>query len=146
MTPFQLAKAECDNCDSAGNCTGIGIRDDLSLYRFRSEGKCWIVPDADGRITRCRHFEEIVIPTAQNRARAAVTPAQKNDAAKLIEGVRAYEVAVTLPPTTKYAKCRGCQKDVIAPKRLCQLCAKRRTLRSKRQYWSKTRKNGQSKA
>jgi hypothetical protein len=25
MTPLQVAKAECANCDSAGNCAGIGI-------------------------------------------------------------------------------------------------------------------------
>jgi hypothetical protein len=31
---------------------------------------------------------------------------------------------------------------VIAPKRLCEQCAKKRVLQSKRQYWSKTRKSG----
>ena len=29
MTALQVAKEECANCDSAGNCAGIGIRDDL---------------------------------------------------------------------------------------------------------------------
>ena len=75
MTALQVAKEECANCDSAGNCAGIGIRDDLSLYRFRSEGKCWLAPDAEGTIGRCPHFEECVAPLAQSRARAAVTPA-----------------------------------------------------------------------
>ena len=142
MTALQLAKAECDNCDSAGNCGGIGIRDDLSLYRFRSEGKCWLAPDAEGKIGRCTHFEECIAPLAQSRMRAAVTQEQKCAAAKLAEGVRAYELAVMSPPTAKYAKCRGCQRDVTAPKRLCAQCATNRTLKSKRQYWSKTRKNG----
>jgi hypothetical protein len=142
MTPLQAAKAECDNCDGAGNCAGLGIRDDLSPYRLRSESKCWLASDADGRIRRCEHFEGIVVPTVQSRVRAAVTQEQKHAAAKLAEGVHAYEMAVMPTPTAKHAKCKGCQRDVIAPKRLCEQCAKNRTLKSKRQYWSKTRKNG----
>jgi hypothetical protein len=146
MTPLQAAKAECDNCDSASNCSGTGIRIEpnghIKLYRFREEGGCWLVPDAGGNIKRCQHFEGILIPTAKNRARAAVTQEQKHAAAKLTQAVHAYEIAVMPVQTAKYAKCRGCQRDVIAPKRLCEQCAKNRTLKSKRQYWSKTRKNG----
>ena len=144
MTALQVAKEECANCDSAGNCAGIGIRNDLSLYRFRSEGKCWLAPDAEGKIGRCTHFEECITPLAHSRTRAAVTQEEKRAAAKLAEGVHAYEMAVMSVPTAKYAKCKGCQRDVIAPKRLCEQCAKNRTLKSKRQYWSKTRKNGAS--
>jgi len=142
MTPLQTAKAECDNCDSAGDCGGIGIRDDLSLYRFRSERKCWLIPDTDGRIGRCDHFEEIVIPTSQSRTRAGITHDQKHAAAKLADGVHAYEMGVMPVRTAKHAKCKGCQRDVIAPKRLCGQCANSRTLKSKRQYWSKTRRTG----
>jgi hypothetical protein len=146
MTPLQAAKAECDNCDSVGNCSGIGIRtepnSDIQLYRFRDEGRCWLVPDAGGKIACCPHFEECIAPLAKSRARAAVTQEQKSAAAKLGEGVLAYEMAVMPVPTSRYAKCRGCRRDVIAPKRLCEQCAKNRTLKSKRQYWSKTRKSG----
>ena len=141
MTPLQLAKEECANCDNAGNCAGIGIRDDLSLYRFRSEGKCRLAPDVEGKIGRCPHFEECIAPMAQSRARDAVTPAPKKAAARLAHGVHAYEMAVMPVPTAKHAKCKGCQKDVIAPKRLCGQCSRSSTLKSKRQYWSKTRKN-----
>ena len=35
MTALQVAKVECANCDSAGNCAGVGIADDLSCYTFR---------------------------------------------------------------------------------------------------------------
>jgi hypothetical protein len=146
MTALQAAKLECDNCDSVGNCSGMGIRiepnGDIKLYRFRDEGKCWLVPGTGGKIKRCEHFEGIVIPTAESLARAAVTQEQKHAAATLTEGVHAYEMAVMPVPTAKHAKCKGCQRDVIAPKRLCEQCAKNRTLKSKRQYWSKTRKNG----
>jgi hypothetical protein len=145
MTALQVARAECANCDSAGNCAGVGIRDDVSLYRFRREGeKCWLAPGPDGAIARCPYFEECVAPLAKARARNAATQEQKHATARLAEGVRAYEAAVVPVPTVKYAKCKGsgCQRDVIAPKRLCEQCAKKRTLRSKRQYWSKTRKNG----
>jgi hypothetical protein len=35
MTGLQVAKARCANCDSAGNCAGVGIADDLNCYMFR---------------------------------------------------------------------------------------------------------------
>jgi hypothetical protein len=142
VTALQAAKAECDNCDSAANCGGIGIGDDLSLYRFRSEGKCWFSPDAKGKITRCTHFEECIAPLAQSRMRAAITHEQKQAAAKLAKGVRAYEMAVMPVPTAKHAKCKGCQQNVIAPRRFCPNCAKRRKLQSNNR--SRMRKNGPS--
>jgi Rubredoxin-like zinc ribbon domain (DUF35_N) len=134
VTPFQIAKAECANCDSAGNCLGIGIRDDLSLYQFRTEGKCWLAADADGRIGRCPYFEVCVAPLAQSRARAAVTQEQKRAAARLAEGVCAYEMAVMPVPTVKYAKCKSCQRTVHPPQRLCEQCASASILSSKRQH------------
>jgi len=143
MTPLQVAKSECANCDSAGKCAGIGVANDGNLYRFRREGrKCWLAPELDGAIARCRYFEECVAPLAKARARNAATQEQRNAAARLAEGVQAYEAQVLPVPTAKYAKCKGCQRDVIAPKRLCEQCAKKRVLQSKRQYWSKTRKSG----
>ena len=142
MTPLQVAKAECANCDSAGNCAGIGIGDNLGCYMFRRPGKCWLASDEEGNIKRCPYFEECIAPLAKARARNAATQEQKGAAARLVKGVRAYEAAVLPVPTAKYAKCKGCQRDVIAPKRLCEQCAKKRTLQSKRQYWSKTRKSG----
>jgi hypothetical protein len=146
VTSLQAAKAECDNCDSAGNCSGIGIRiephGDIKLFRFREEGRCWLVPDAGGNIKRCEHFGGIVIPTAANRTRAAVTQEQKHAAAKLAEGVHAYEMAVMPVQTVKYAKCKGCRQSVIAPKRFCPNCAKQRKLQSNSR--SRMRKNGAS--
>jgi hypothetical protein len=142
MTPLQVAKAECANCDSAGNCAGIGIADNLSCYMFRTPGKCWLAPDKEGKIKRCKYFEECVALLAKARARETTTLEQKRAAERLAEGVRAYEAAVMPVPAAKFAKCQGCRRDVIAPKRLCERCAEKRTLRSKRQYWSKTRKNG----
>jgi hypothetical protein len=146
MTPLQVAKAECANCDSAGNCAGIGIADDLSLYRFRQPGKCWLAPDElapdeQGKITRCQYFEECVAPLAKKRAQAAVTQEQRRAAASLAAGVHRYEVAVMPIPTIKYAKCKSCHRRVHAPKRLCGQCARNSTLKSKRRWWSRTRKN-----
>src|SRR5205085_676374 len=82
------------------------------------------------------------IPTAENLARAAVTQEQKHAAAKLAKGVRAYQMAVMPVPTAKYAKCKGCRQNVIAPKRFCPNCAKRRKLQSNNR--SRMRKNGVS--
>ena len=146
MTPLQVAKAECANCDSAGNCSGIGIANDLSCYMFRRPGKCWLAPDEHGQIKRCRYFEECVAPLAKKRAQAASAQEQSKVAARLAEGVHAYEAAVMPVPTVKFGKCKRCQRTVHPPKRLCEPCAKNSTLKSKRQYWAKTRKNGASQA
>jgi hypothetical protein len=147
MTALQVAKQECANCDSAGNCAGIGIRDDGSLYRFRREReKCWLAPGPDGAIARCPYFEQCVAPLAKAREREAKTQEQKRAAERLVKGVHAYEMAVMSVPTAKYAKCKGCNRRVYPPKRLCGKCARSNTLRSKRQWWSETRKNGASEA
>jgi hypothetical protein len=146
MTALQVAKEECANCDSAGNCTGVGTVDDLSCYMFRQPGKCWLATDDDGKIKRCQYFEECVAPLAKKRAHAAVTHDQRRATASIAEGVHAYEMAVMPVPTVKFAKCKSCHRRVHAPKRLCERCARNSTLKSKRVWWSRTRKNGGSEA
>jgi len=143
MTALQVAKAECANCDSAGNCAGIGIADDLSCYMFRQPGKCYL---AEQPIKRCVYFEQCVAPLAKKRAQAASSQKQQRAAASLAEGVHAYESAVMPGPTVRYAKCKSCHRRVHVPKRLCEKCAKNNTLKSKRQWWSRTRKNEASEA
>jgi hypothetical protein len=143
MTPLKAAKQECANCDSAGNCAGVGIADDGRLFEFRSPGRCYL---AENPWQRCAYFEQCVAPLAQTRLRAGVTQEQRNNANKLAEGVHAYEMAVMPAPTVKYAKCKRCQRQVHPPKRLCAQCAKNRTLKAKRQWWAKTRKNNASEA
>ena len=89
MTALQVAKQECANCDSAGNCAGVGIRDDGSLYRFRREReKCWLAPGPDGAIARCPYFEECVAPAANERLRNAATAEQRIRAKSFADGVR----------------------------------------------------------
>jgi hypothetical protein len=141
MTALQVAKTECSNCDSAGNCAGVGIADDLSSYMFRKPGKCYL---AEQPIRRCVYFEQCVAPLAKKRAQAAVTHEQRRAAAGLAAGVHAYELAVMPVPTVKYGKCKNCHRRVNAPKRLCEKCARNNVLKSKRQWWSSTRKNGAS--
>ena len=142
MTALQAAKAECANCDGAGKCAAVSIADDLSCYMFRTPGRCWLALDDQGQIKRCQYFEQCVAPLAKKRAQAACTQEQRRAAASLAEGVHAYEIAVMAVPTVKYAKCKGCHRRVSAPKRLCRQCARNSTLRSKREWWVKTRKNG----
>jgi hypothetical protein len=142
MTPLQVAKAECANCDNAGKCAGIGIADNLKPYRFRKPGRCWLALDEQGKIERCQYFEECVASLAKVRAQAAMTHEQRRAAASLAEGVHAYEMAVMSVPTAKWAKCKKCHRRVSAPKRLCGQCARNSTLKAKRLWWSKTRKNG----
>ena len=143
MTAIQIAKAECANCDSVGNCSGVGIADDLSCYIFRQPGKCYL---GEHPIKRCAYFEQCVAPLAKKRAQAASTHEQQRAAASLAEGVHAYEMTVMSVPTVKYAKCKSCHRRVSAPKRLCEQCARNSTLKSKRQWWVKTRTNGASEA
>jgi hypothetical protein len=137
MTPFQAAKQECANCDSVGNCAGIGIRDDLSCYMFREPGKCYL---AEQPVKRCIYFEQCLAPLAQARLREANTLERKHAAQRLAEGARAYEKATDPDTAAKYAKCQDCQRNVITPKRLCPSCAKRRKLQSNNR--SRMRKNG----
>jgi hypothetical protein len=143
MTALQVAKAECANCDSAGQCAGVGVGDDLSSYMFRQPGECYLT---ERPIRRCVYFEQCVVPLVKKRAQAAVTHEQRRAAARLAGGVHAYELAVMPVPITKYGKCKTCHRRVNAPKRLCEKCATNRTLKSKRQWWSRTRKNGASEA
>jgi hypothetical protein len=143
MTPLQVARAECANCDSTGNCSGVGIADHLSCYMFRQPGKCYL---AEQPVKRCAYFEQFVAPLAKKRAQAGSSQEQERAAASLAEGVRAYEMAVMPVPTVKYAKCKSCHRRVSAPKRLCRRCARNSTLKSKRRWWSETRKNGASEA
>jgi hypothetical protein len=150
MTALQAAKAECANCDSAGNCAGIGIRltgNNFINYIFRDLGRCWLAPDSSGKIRPCKYFEEYVAPLpgrmlADKELRQPRWTARRKYAERLAEGVRAYEMAVMAAPTLKYAKCKRCQRQVHPPKRLCAQCAKNSTLKAKRQWWSKTRKMG----
>jgi hypothetical protein len=141
MTPVQVAKTECANCDSAGDCSGVGIADDLSCYMFRQPGKCYL---GEQPVKRCLYFEQCVAPLAKKRAQAASTKEQQRAAASLAAGVHAYETAVMSVPTAKHAKCKSCHRRVRAPKRLCERCARNSTLRSKRLWWSRTRKKGVS--
>ena len=142
MTALQVAKVECANCDSVGNCAGIGIADNLKPYRFRKPGRCWLALDEQGNIERCQYFEECVASLAKVRAQTAMTQEQRRAAASLAEGVHAYEIAVISVPTAKYAKCKSCHRRVHPPKRLCERCVRNSTLKSKRVWWSRTRKNG----
>jgi hypothetical protein len=139
VTALQVAKAECANCDGAGNCSGVGIADDLSCYMFRQPWKCYL---AEQPIKQCAYFEQCVAPAANARLRNAATAEQRTRAKSFGDGVREYEMAVMPVPTVKYAKCKSCHRRVHAPKRLCGHCARNRTLTAKRQWWSRTRKNG----
>jgi hypothetical protein len=141
VTALQAAKAECANCDGAGNCSGVGIADDLGCYVFRSSGKCWLSPDEQGQITRCQYFEECVAPLPGRMLADSTLPqARRKYAEQLAKGVHSYEMAVMPVPTVKYAKCKDCQQNVIAPKRVCPRCAKRRKLQSNNR--SRMRKYG----
>ena len=112
MTALQVAKAECANCDGAGNCSGVGIADDLSCYMFRQPGKCYL---AEQPIKQC------VAPAANARLRNAATAEQRIRAKSFAEGVREYEMAVLPAPVSAKFRCAsaGCRRTVLRPARFC---------------------------
>jgi hypothetical protein len=118
MTPLQVAKEECANCDSAGNCAGIGIADDLSLYRFRPPGKCYL---AEEPIKPCPYFEQCLAPLAQARLRNAATVEQRPNAMRLAGGVRDYELRLRVKPVSAKFHCAsdGCRRTVLRPAKFC---------------------------
>lgn len=118
MTALQVAKAECANCDSAGNCAGVGIADGPSCYMFRRPGKCYL---AEQPIRRCRYFEQYVAPIPRARVREATTKEQRSGAAGLADGVSEYELAVMGAPVSARFRCasNGCHRTVRRPARYC---------------------------
>jgi hypothetical protein len=118
VTALQVAKAECANCDSVGNCAGVGIADGLSCYMFRRPGKCYL---AEQPIRRCRYFEQYVAPTARVRLREATTKEQRCAAASVADGVSEYELAVMAVPVSAKFRCAssGCRRTVRRPARYC---------------------------
>lgn len=119
MTVLQVAKAECANCDGAGNCSGVGIADDLSCYMFRQPGKCYL---AEQPIKQCAYFEQCVAPAANARLRNAATAEQRTRAKSFGDGVREYEMAVLPAPVSAKFRCAsaGCRRTVLRPARFCR--------------------------
>jgi hypothetical protein len=126
MTSLQVAKAECANCDSAGNCSGVGIADNLSSYMFRQPGKCYL---AEQSIRRCTYFEQCVVPLAKARLREATTQELKRAASSLADGVSEYELAVMAVPVSAKFRCasNGCRRTVRRPARYCSKHAQNRS-------------------
>jgi hypothetical protein len=118
MTALQVAKAECANCDSAGNCAGVDIADDLSSYVFREPGICYL---AEKPIKRCAYFEQCVAPLAKARLREATTQELKHAASNLADGVSEYELAVMAVPVSAKFRCasNGCRRTVRRPAKYC---------------------------
>ena len=118
MTALQVAKAACANCDSAGNCAGVGIADDLSSYVFRQPGTCYL---AEKPIKQCAYFEQCVAPLAKARLREATTQELKHAASSLADGVSEYELAVMAVPVSAKFRCasNGCRRTVRRPARYC---------------------------
>ena len=127
MTPLQVAKAECANCDAAGNCQGIGIRDDLSLYLFRQPGRCYL---ADKPIRRCAYFEETLIPLPERMEKG---DARQNKRIKdYQQSVFDYKRQLAISQNGFYRKCRDCGERISRSRIFCSDCARKRTLFSKR--------------
>jgi hypothetical protein len=127
MTPPQAAKEHCANYQANGTCLGIAFRDDLTMYRFRTEGLPCLLCEGQ----RCSYFEEIVVPRRMSRETVeAKARADRKDAA-----VKTYLNSHNLISSKTSAKkmCRECRKvHVEGQKRLCAKCAQRRTRTSYR--------------
>lgn len=110
MTPLQIAIEHCANY-RGGRCTGMGINDDGSLFRFRSEGKCEIgIPGV-----RCSYFEECVAPFRPDDLKVRA----EHEAA-----VREYRRAANVPkPNQNVRVCPVCNKrELEYRKKRCYAC------------------------
>jgi len=120
--PLQVAKAECANCDSAGNCAGIGIGDDLRCFMFRQPGKCWLAPDEQGKIRRCPYFEQTVLPQVPASVGEEYRKSLPADAKTTVK-----------QQATKL--CLDCRRREVRPRqKYCFTCARIRKRASKRQH------------
>ena len=136
MTPLQAAKAHCDNYQSDSSCLGIGLRGDLSMYRFRKEGLPCLLCDGQ----RCQHFEGIVIPMRMSGETAEATLG----ANKKGKAVTAYLRFHNLLPAKTAAKkvCRTCRSvEVEGTQRFCYKCGNNRRKNSNRLSQRKRRSN-----
>jgi hypothetical protein len=134
MTPLQLAKAECANCDCNGNCQGVGIRDDLSLYFFRVPGRCYL---ADKPIQRCTYFEETIHPLPERMEKGDAK--QNKRIADYQQAVFNYKRQLAISQNGFYRKCRDCGKQIPRSRIFCPECAGKRTRFSKRDHMRQKR-------
>ncbi len=115
MTPLQLAKAHCANCQTDGKCVGMDFDNQGTHKAFRSKGDCWLADP----IKRCLYFEECVIPMSSSDWPGLKTAKEHAD---FDEGVKEYRRSVMIPDNRERI-CPKCQIRALEPfKRMCYIC------------------------
>jgi hypothetical protein len=134
-TPLQFASQQCANYALGGSCKGIGIRDKGSLFMFGSKPACLLTQ----RGARCRYFEECVLPMGIEPCNAVNIQREKEHQ----EAIRLYSPAAPDIAKASGRLCSGCRKREVEPrKRFCYVCAYDRETARKRDWATRTRKQG----
>lgn len=130
MTPLQFAREQCANYENGSGCSGIGIKDDGSLFMFGKKPVC-VLTD---RKVRCQYFEETVLPMDIEPCNARNIERRKDHQ----EAANLYAAWTQGRKPAKHPICPRCLKrEVEPPRRICYVCSE--TQKNSR----KTRQNGQ---
>jgi hypothetical protein len=129
MTPRQAARSHCANYQADGSCLGVGLRDDLSLYRFRKEGLPCVFLHERG-CEGCLFFEETVLPQVP----PSVAEEYRNSLPT--------SVATSVQPQRLATKlCLDCHKREVRPRqKYCAVCAKVRKRAANRNHITRKRR------
>ena len=115
MTPRQFAKAECANLLPDGRCLGIRSNDLLDhgqVKLARPRDRCLLTE----RGKRCRYFEQIVLPLADQ-------PPPKDDPGLQARRLQAREAYYwQLPPSAGYRSSRPDRPGRASKERRCPDC------------------------
>lgn len=133
MTPLQFAQQQCSNYNKDGSCSGIGIKDDGSLFSFGSKPVCILT----GRTDRCAYFEQCVLPMGFDDASNAGLVKKKDHQ----EAVALYAARTKGTKKPSMPLCPSCRKrEIEPPKRFCYVCSEERKKSSDRKGASERQK------
>lgn len=132
MNPIQAARKYCDCLLANDCCLGITPNDDLSLRRFRKENLPCLL--ASSKCQRCEHFESSILPM-ERRSEWPSKLAQDD----FLEAAHTYRMqSGALSQADRI--CPKCNERALESRqRLCYICAKQKSLESKRNSAAKRR-------
>jgi len=132
MTPYAMARHDCANFLPNNSCLGVmpeGLLNPKLLVQ--AHDKCLL---GCSPMKPCRYFEQVVLPLADN-------PSPKDNPDLQAERLEAREIYLNARkkpiPEAKIRKCE-CGALLAKYKQVCEKCARKRQLESKRKYKQKT--------
>ena len=132
MNPIQAARKYCDCLLADDLCLGITANGDLSPRRFRKENSpCLLIGP---KCQRCEHFESSILP--MERRSEWSSQIAKDDFLEAAHDYRMKSGALSQADRI----CPKCNERALdSRQRLCYICAKEKSLESKRRSAAKRR-------